>query len=189
MIIVIDFDETLFPTLQKVIAVYNKRHHAAFTLEQITTYNLHECFEADVADELLELFCDQEVYNNLQPFSGAVKSLKTMINNDHEVYIATATDVRNLSWKEELLQKYFPFIPQRNLIRIHNKKLLKADILIEDNLNNLIEIFADRICFSKPWNINENKDFIYEIKRCSTWSEILEAVNKIEKERLEWEKK
>lgn len=186
MIIMVDFDETLFPTFQKVIAVYNKRYDNTLTFEQMTTYNLYECLDENVADKLIELFCDQEVYNNLQPFSGAAKAIKSMISNGHEIYVATATDIRNLAWKEQLLQRYFPFIPKENLIRIHNKKLLKADILIEDNLSNLIETRADRICFNRPWNIDERKDFVYSISRCSTWSEILNAVNKIQSEVNEW---
>ena len=186
MIIVIDFDETLFPTFQKVISVYNKRNNASLTIEQMTEYNLYECLPSNIADELIELFCDQEVYSNIQPFSGSSKAIKSMISNGHEIYVVTATDVRNMTWKEQLLQRYFPFIPKDNLIRIHNKKLLRADILIEDNLNHLIETHADRICFSRPWNIDERKDFIYGISRCSTWSEIYNAVNKIQEEVAEW---
>ena len=186
MIIVVDFDETLFPTFQKVISIYNKQNNAALTMEQMTEYNLYECLPYDIADALIELFCYQEVYNNIQPFSGSAKAIKTMINNGHEIYVATATDIRNMTWKEQLLQRYFPFIPKENLIRIHNKKLLKADVLIEDNLSNLIETHAYRICFNRPWNIDERKDFVYGISRCSTWSEILNAVNKIQDEVAEW---
>ena len=81
MIIVVDFDETLFPTFQKVISIYNKRNNTSLTLEQMTEYNLYECLQSNIADELIELFCCQEVYNNIQPFSGAAKAIKSMMNN------------------------------------------------------------------------------------------------------------
>lgn len=188
MIITIDFDETLFPTLQKVMEIYNRQYNDTLSLEQITTYNLYECLDSSVADTLLDLFVKKEVYDNLQPYKGAVKAIKSLIDRGHEIYIATATDIRNLEWKEQLLQRYFPFIPKNNLIRIHQKKLLKTDILIEDNLNHLMESFADRVCFNHPWNQNDIKDYVYGIRRMYSWSDITNIINDIEKEMKKWEK-
>lgn len=188
MRIAIDFDEVLFPTLDKVVEVYNKRRGTNIELSQITTYSLYDSFPADIADELLELFVDKTVYDNLQPYKGATRAVQTLIERGNEIYVATATDVRNMEWKEELLRRYFPFIPKNNLIRIHNKKLLNVDILIEDNLDNLTQTFADRICFDQPWNRDDVKDFSYEIYRIKGWGEVVETINNIERSRREWEK-
>lgn len=186
--IAIDFDSTLFPTLEKVIEIFNSRCNTNLDVAQITTYNLHECMESHVADALLDLFCDKEVYDNLQPYKGSVKAIKTLIERGHEVYIATATSVKNLEWKEQLLQQYFPFIPKNNLIRIHDKYLLNVDVLIEDNMDNLIHIFADRVCFDQPWNQNKEKDFAYSIIRIHHWGEIINVISDIERKNREWEK-
>lgn len=186
--IALDFDETLFPTIEKVLEIYNKRHDTNLELSQITTYNLHDNFSTDVADELTELFVDKDVYSSLQPYKGSVRAIKTLIEQGHEVYIATSTDVRNMEWKEQLLQKHFPFIPKNNLIRIHNKSLLNVDVVIEDNLDNLKNIFVDRICFSQPWNQNEGTDYAYSIYRIHHWGEIINIINLIERKSREWEK-
>lgn len=186
--IALDFDETLFPTLEKVLEVYNKRHNTNLELSQITTYSLSDSFESDVADELIELFIDQEVYSSLQPYKGAVKAVKTLVEQGHDIYIATATDVRNVGWKEELLQKHFPFIPKKNLIRIHNKALLNVDVLVEDKLDNLKSTFADRVCFDQPWNRDKDFDYAYSISRIHYWSEIINVINNIERKEKEWEK-
>lgn len=186
MKIAIDFDSTLFPTLEKVIEVYNKRNNADIELSQITTYSLYDCLSADVADEIIALFVDKSIYNTLQPYKGSVKAIQTLTNKGHEIIIATATDSKNLEWKEKLLQRYFPFVPKENLIRIHNKKLLNVDVLIEDNLNNLTQTFAERICFNQPWNRDEKADYIYSICRVNHWSEIVEVINEIERKEKEW---
>jgi 5'(3')-deoxyribonucleotidase len=188
MIIGIDFDDTLFPTLEKVLDIYNRRYNDTLSLSQITAYNFYDCLSATVADKLLELFVDKEVYNNLQPYKGAVRAVKTLIEQGHEVYVATATDVRNMEWKEELLQKYFPFIPKKNLIRIHNKTLLNVDVLVEDNLDTLKSTFADRVCFNQTWNINEETDYVYDISRIIHLGELVNTINKIERKNKEWEK-
>ena len=186
--IAIDFDETLFPTLEKVLEVYNKRHGTNFELSQITTYNLSDSFDTEVADELVELFVDKSVYDCLQPYKGAVRAVKSLIEQGHEVYIATATDVRNMEWKEELLQKHFPFIPKKNLIRIHNKSLLNVDVLVEDKLDNLKSAFAERVCFDQPWNVDNDADWVYSIYRIHHWGEIINVIQSIERKEKEWEK-
>lgn len=184
--IAIDFDETLFPTLEKVVEIYNKYHNTHIEMSQITTYNLHDSLSADVADEIIELFVDKRVYDSLQPYKGAVRAVKSLVEQGHEVYIATSTDVRNMEWKEQLLQKYFPFIPKKNLIRIHNKALLNVDVLIEDKLENLIKTFADRVCFDQPWNLDECADFSYSIYRIHNWGEINNIIQSIERKNKEW---
>ena len=186
--IAIDFDSTLFPTMEKVIEIYNKRHNAVLDMAQITTYNLHDSFQADVADDLIELFVDKEVYSALQPYKGAIRAVKSLVEQGHEVYIATSTDVRNMEWKEELLQKHFPFIPKHNLIRIHNKGLLDVDVLVEDNLDNLKNTFAHQICFNQTWNVDADVDYVYSIYRIHHWGEINNVIQNIERKDREWEK-
>ena len=186
--IAIDFDETLFPTLTKVLEVYNKRNNASLDLSQVATYSLHESFEHNIADALLELYCDEEVYRDLQPYKGAIRAIKTLAEQGHEIYVATASDSRNLGWKERLLREYFPFIPKDNLIRIFNKQLLNVDLLVEDSLDNLTQTFADRVCFDQLWNRSETKDFAFDIHRIQHWGEINNIVNSIERKNREWEK-
>lgn len=186
--IALDFDETLFPTLEKVIEVYNKRHGTNIELSQITTYSLYDCLDQSVADDMIELFCEKEVYDNLQPYKGAVRAVRTLIEQGHEVYITTASDTRNMEWKEQLIQKHFPFIPKDNLIRIHNKALLNVDVLVEDSMRNLIRTFADRVCFDQIWNRDEEKDYVYSIYRIHHWGEINNIINEIERKSKEWEK-
>lgn len=186
--IAIDFDSTLFPTMEKVLEAYNKKHDAIFELSQITTYNLHDNFDPHIADELQELFVDKTIYDCLQPYKGAARAVKALVEQGHEIYVATSTDVRNMEWKEELLQKHFPFIPKKNLICIHNKSLLNVDVLIEDKLDNLKSTFADRICFDQPWNRNDEADWVYSIYRIHHWGELNNIINTIERKNKEWEK-
>lgn len=186
--IAIDFDQTLFPTFERVLEIYNKNHGTEFNIEAIPAYNLYECFEQSVAEEMIEMFCDEEVYRGLQPYKGASRVIKTLIEHGHEVYIATASDPQNMAWKEQLLRQYFPFVPKDNLILIHNKKLLNVDVLVDDNLDNLIQTFADRVCFDQKWNRSSTKDEAYSIYRIHHWGEFTEVINKIERRNKEWER-
>lgn len=186
--IAIDFDSTLFPTMERVLEIYNKRHDVNIELSQITVYSLYDSFPVDAADELIELFVEKDVYNNLLPYKGAIRAIKTLVERGHEIYIATSSDIRNMEWKEQLLQKHFPFIPKDNLIRIHDKALLNVDVLVEDKIENLTRTFADRICFDQPWNRDDEKDYVYSISRIHNWGEIINIINTIERKEKEWNK-
>ena len=128
------------------------------------------------------------MYDNLQPYKGAVRAIKTLVEQGNEVYVATASDMENMEWKEQLLQKHFPFIPKHNLIRIYNKALLNVDVMIDDKLDNLTRTFADRICFNQPWNEDKEKDYVYSISRIHHWGEVINIINDIERKSKEWEK-
>ena len=69
-----------------------------------------------------------------------------------------------------------------------DKSLLKADVLIDDCLDNLISSFAERVCLDHPWNQNELKDYSYGIRRAYHWSDIVNIINDIDKEMKKWEK-
>lgn len=186
MIIAIDFDSTLFPTLEKVLEIYNKRHSANITLSQHTSYNFHDNFPPDVADEILSIFVEKDAYDNLRPYQGTVRTVRYLVEQGHEVYIATASDVHNMKWKEELLQKYFPFIPKNNLIRIYNKAMLNVDVLIENNLDTLKNSLAERVCFSQPWNVDDGADYVYGIYRVNQWGDVINIIKDIERKMKEW---
>jgi 5'(3')-deoxyribonucleotidase len=186
--IAFDFDEVLFPTLEKVLEVYNQRYNANIELSQIITYNIYDSLSSEIADEIVSLFVEKNIYNNLQPYKGSVKAVKSLADKGHELYVATASDIKNMEWKEKLLQRYFPFIPKENLIRIHNKKLLNVDVLVEDKLDNLIQTFAERVCFNQPWNQDKNTDYVYSIYRIHNWGEMNNIINTIERKEKEWEK-
>ena len=186
--IAIDFDDALFPTTEKVLEFYNKKYGTKFDISQITSYSWYDSFDSDIADELIKMLIDKTIYDYLQPYKGAIRAVKSLVERGHEVYIATATDVGNMGQKEELLRKYFPFIPKDNLIRIHNKGLLNVDVMIDDKLDNLKNTFADRICFNQPWNIDGHTDYAYSIVRINHWGEITNIINGIERKNREWEK-
>ena len=106
MIIGVDFDNVLFPTLQAVLDAYNAQNDASLKLENFTHYNLYECVDSNVADKLLELFCRKKIYDSLRPFKHAVETLKWASNQGHEIFVLTATDVRNLPFKETFHHAY-----------------------------------------------------------------------------------
>lgn len=188
MIIVCDIDSVLNNLMEKTLEFYNSRNGKSIQLSDLTAYNFFDCLQHDDAQGIVSLFKEKKLWDSLKPLSGSQSALKQLIKNGHQIYLATATDPINFSWKIDWLKQYFSFIPPDNVIRIMDKGLLKCDVLIDDSLDNLTSVFCERVTLDYPWNRSTSKDIAYGIKRAYNWSDIINIINNIEKETKEWEK-
>ena len=188
MIIVCDIDNLINNLTDKTLELYNLKSGKEIQLDEIISYNFYDCLPKEDADGIKLLFKEKSLWNSLKPLEDSQSNLKQLIKRGHQVYLATATDPINFEWKIVWLKQYFPFIPADNVIRIMDKSLLKADILIDDCLDNLIGTSAERVVLDYPWNHNELKDYAYGIKRAHSWNDIINIINDIEKEMKKWEK-
>lgn len=186
MIICVDCDNVLNNLTDKALELYNLRSGNNIKLEDITTYSFYDCLSMKDADEIISLFKEKELWDSLSPLPGAQNVLSKLVKTGHIIYIATATNPCNFEWKVNWLAKYYDFIPENNIIRIVNKSLLRADILIEDSLDNIKNSFCEPICLDYPWNQNSSMDYIFDIHRIKSWYEIEDVINNIEEENRKW---
>lgn len=190
MIIAVDWDNVLNNLTEKTLEFYNKQSDKNIQMSDVTSYNLHDCLSKEDADGIMKLFKNKSLWDSLSPISGAKEGLQRLIDDGHKVYIVTATAPENFAWKIQWLKKYFPFFNMDNAIRMMDKSLFKCNVLIEDCMDQLIKNkLCYRVCLDYPWNRSNAKDLVYDIRRVKDWKEILETINQIEKERLEWETK
>lgn len=189
MIICVDIDGTLNDLVPKTLAIYNSRTGKNIHMSDITTYSFYECLPKEDADSIFELFKEKELWDSLEPLPNAQWGIETLINAGHEIIIATATYEECFEWKCQWVQKHFPMIDNKNIIRIHNKGLLRSDVLIEDCLENLTKSYCERICLNYPYNHNKIKDDIYEIYRAHDWKEIINCIKDIERKMDKWQTK
>lgn len=189
MIIVVDFDNVLNNLTEGAIELHNSNSGKNIQVSNITSYNFYDCLDKEDADKIVKSFKNKSLWDSLMPIDGAREGLQKLLDEGHKVYIATATAPENFQWKLSWLKRWFPFFNPDNVIRIMDKSLLKCDILIEDNLEQLIKHkLCNRVILDYPWNRNVD-DFVYDINRCTNWSEILDEINKIEEEIKNWKSK
>ena len=187
MIVIVDFDNVLNNLTEGVIELYNSTSEKKVQISDLSSYNFYDCLDQESADKIVKLFKNKSLWDSLIPIEGAREGLQKLIDDGHKVYIATATAPENFQWKINWLKKWFPFFNTDNVIRIMDKSLLKCDILIEDNLDQIIKHkLCNRVVLDYPWNKNVD-DFIYDIHRCTNWSEILDEINKIKEEMKSYE--
>ncbi len=189
MIIMFDIDGILNNLVEETLALYNSRSGKDIQVSDITTYNFADCLPEEDAKGIVSLFKEKSLWDSLKPLSGSQNALSLLINQGHQVYLATATDPVNFEWKIEWLKQYFPFVPSDNVIRIMDKSLLRCDVLVDDCLDNLTKVFCERVCLDYPWNQNTSKDTAYDIRRAYSFDDVMNIIKNIEKEMKEWETK
>lgn len=187
MIIMCDIDNVLNDLTTKAIAIYNSRTGKNIKIADITTYNFSECLTQEDADGIVSLFKEKELWDSLSPIKDSKWGIETLINLGHRVIFATATHECNFEWKCQWMKVHFPMINTEDIIRISDKSLIKADIMIDDCLEQLINSYCERICLDYPYNRNDGKDFVYDIKRAYSWTDIIRFVEDIERADREWE--
>lgn len=186
MIICVDCDNILNDFTEKLLVLYNTRYGKNLQLQNIATFNFYDCLSQEDADGITALFKEKELWDSLSPLPKSQQILEQLVEWGHTVYIATATDPINFSWKCAWLKHYFSFIPTSNIIRINNKSLLKCDVMIDDHIDNLTSNICERIIMDYPWNQNKEKDYVYDIYRATNWSGIPKIIRKIERKSEEW---
>ena len=186
MIIVVDIDSTLNNLTEMALNLYNSHTGKNIELTDLVDYNFSACLSEEDAQGIKQLFHKKELWDSLPPIPGSQQGIKTLIEKGHKVVFATATHECNFEWKCQWMKEKFPMISIDDIIRISDKSLLRADIMIDDCLEQLTRSSCDRICLDYPYNRNDEKDFIYDIKRAYDWVDIIKFVEEIDRREEEW---
>lgn len=177
--VAVDVDCVLNNLMEKTIEAYNTKYNASLTIDIFTEYDIFKCLPPEEAQRFIDLWKDHDLLASLTPLKHAQWGVKQLVEHGYEVYIATATYHSNFSQKVEWLKHYFGMVPEKNIICIYHKGLLKVDVLIDDCIDNLISSrWYERICFDYPWNRNI-WDEAYGIRRARNWLEVIDTVNEI----------
>ena len=182
MILCVDIDDTLCNLQETVIRIFNKRYNTNYTLEGFHDFNIMNVLPVEEATKFKSIYGEHGVYDLVKPFVCSQDGLRKLMNDGHQIYLASNIIPETHSEKVAFVQRYYPFIDPSRIIAIKDKWLLRADIMIEDNLDNLLaKPYYHRILMNRPWNQNVS-DYVYGIYRCNNWNEIVDTVNKINEE-------
>lgn len=182
MVICIDCDNVLNNLQEVVTNVFNDKYGTSYSLDTFTKYNISECINRDDATKMTSIYHDAEIYNLVQPISGARQAIQKLLRAGHDVYIVTYSFSDIFDEKCNWIKYHFPEIDDAHIVAMKHKWLFKCDVMIEDCFETLIEKpYYHRICFDQSWN-RYDKDYIYGIHRANNWKEVVDFVNKIYKE-------
>lgn len=182
MTILVDFDNVMVNTGEAWVATLNRRYCTSVDYNDVTEWDITRFFPGIERDDIYAPLSDGSVWESVVPVDGSQEFIQKMIDDGHEVYVATSSSLNTIGkkWKE-VLQKFFPMIHHNNVIVASKKQMLKADILIDDAPFNIEggEYFG--ILFDAPHNRSYELPAVKPhsaptIVRASDWNKIYDWV-------------
>lgn len=177
MVILIDADGVLEDLSQKWVEYLNEIHGTSVRYEELTAWDMTEAFPTLTREQVYAIDRDEAFYSRLKPIPGAVKAVRRMLDDGHEVFVVTTTPYQVVKAKlDRAIFPYYPFLSWKNIIITCDKHLIRGDVLIDDGVHNLLGGEYRKILVTAPYN----KDFDAEANgmiRVDTWEEIYHAVS------------
>jgi 5'-nucleotidase len=166
--ICVDMDEVMADTLAEHLRRYNQTFDEDVTPADLTGKLLWEVTPLDRQQQLRDFLDAEDFFENLELIPGAQVVLKNLCQR-FEVFIATqAMAVPNsLGPKYRWLQRHFPFIPPTHYVFCGDKRILRADYLIDDLPRNLQRFEGQGLLYTAPHNLKA-KGFA----RVDNWQEV-----------------
>ena len=150
MRVLCDIDGIVNNLPEAVLEVYNEDWNDNLTINDIREYHIEKFVKPEARDDFYKYFTDKRVWKKIKPIN--VEAVQWLIDNT-EFYFCTSTEPFNLYKKERWIKRNFTNIDTRKqLIRCHNKQLVKADILIDDCTKNLVGGSYEGVCIAYPYN-------------------------------------
>lgn len=174
----VDIDNVLNSLTRSQFELHKERTGIDINYNDCVNYDYSGVGDKLTINALYEMFTDKELWDRLYPLPESQKYLKKMCD-EFDVRIVTATDYRNFAWKIDWMKQYFPFVPEQNIFRVHDKEWIYSDYAIDDYQENLKGDGAHRILIDSPWNKNERDD-IFDFHRAKDLKEAYEIICKLE---------
>ena len=185
MRIIFDMDDTLVGLLDEWLKYLNSyKGIPQKTREDILEWDMRKSYPDLTDEQLYNILSKEQLWNTVQPIVGATECLDKLKQDGHSLYIATAS--YPLSYYIKLthcLFKHFTHFNPKNVICIYDKYLLKCDVLVDDNPENLRRSTAVRILIDAPHNRTCDKE-CYDY-RVNTFEEIYNIIKNIDNARSE----
>jgi len=177
-IILVDLDDTIEDLLTAWVNYLNKVYDTNVDSEEITDWKISNFFPELTSEQLYEPLVDPELWKTVRPIPGAVKYLRKLIEEGFTVRICTASSPTSYALKmKHFVKRYLPFIDTRlHCLCAHDKQLIKGNILLDDNFENLLGGSYKGILFNRKHN--EKYPNPSNLIRVDSWEEFYNIVEK-----------
>lgn len=184
--ILIDIDDTLVQSSQKIVDMLNQKNGTSKTIDDIKHFNYVDIDPTLTLLDVLKMYDDPEFYKDLTPINGVVDFIHRFNNIFRIVFVTRGTNT-NLANKEQMIRRFAEMfgwvdIGLVNLPLQHDKSNLNIEnvCLAIDDCSDLLDAInaPNKILFK---NMLENDNNQVPPNRewyvANTWKEITDIVD------------
>ena len=176
-------DDVLVNLSEEWLSSLNKKSDYKRNPEDIIEWDMTKAYPDLSSFEIFNPLYQESMWENIKPIEDAYTYLKKLIDDGHEVYIATASYPWSFYVKtERCLFQIFDFLSPKNVICIHHKHLLDGDILFDDYHENLRHFKGVKVLKNAPYNQKCGEEcFDFRVNKWEEFYNIVEKLNNTEK--------
>ena len=177
--VLIDADDTIENLCEAWVKYLNEKHNTSVLLTDIKEWDMTKAFPTLSKDEVFEPLFNEDLWKRVTPLSGAVETIKKIIDDGHKVVIVTSSHPYTVALKWlYVFERYFPFISTHDVIFASQKQLIKGDVMVDDAPHNLVDGDYIKLLYDAPHNQNFDTES-HCITRVHNWGEVYFAINYI----------
>ena len=177
MTILVDMDDTIEQLLKAWVNRANEKFGRDVALEEITDWNVSAPYPGLTREQIYGVTYEPGFWKSIEPMPGAAEALKHFMDEGHEVFIVTATEIEHVEEKMHgLLFRYFPFLSWSQVIITSRKQMIRGDVLIDDGIHNLEGGAYRKIMFTAPHNRSYDAE-AHGMIRVDSWDQIVRIID------------
>jgi 5'-nucleotidase len=181
MIIAVDVDGVIADLMSAVLLRYNEDWKDSLTLSDLKGWNISTYVKPECGIRVFDYFSEPKLYETyVLPIDGAYAGMELLWKRGHRTIYPTKPSSRTEGIKFQWLAHYGFIFDRRDYIEMHDKSLLRADVLVDDGLHNLKDFQGERIIFDQPWNESGTVNGSF---RAHGWTEVVKIINGIQPDR------
>ena len=166
--LLIDMDDVMADTGQKIINTVNDACNSSYTKEiLITNPKAKEEYQEKYLTQKHKLW-EKGFFRDIPLMLDAQEVIKNLYGKYEIFIVSAATEFPNsMSEKLEWLEDYFPYIGWSHTVFCGHKWMIRADYIIDDHEKNLINFTGTGLLFDAPHNKH-----ITDFPRVNSWKEV-----------------
>lgn len=179
MIIAVDVDDTTVNMIDELLRIYNKDYNDNLKKSDVTDWDLSQFVKPECGKHILDYFEDGHLYDNVKPIKGAYEGIATLRSCGARIVYVTSVFIGHAGRKFQLLKQYGFVNDQKDYVECSDKSLIKADIMIDDNYNNVKNFENFSIMYRQPWNEKYQHGSV-----ANNWPEVLRMIARYYEDKL-----
>lgn len=154
MTILVDMDDTIENLGLAWVDYLNRKYDKNVSWYDIKAWDMQIPYPDLTKEQIYGALSEEELWDNVTAKEDAPYYLKKLIDEGNDIFIVTASWYSTIHTKMvRCLFKLFPFLNWNQVIVTSNKQMIKGDILLDDNPENIIGGDYFGILFTAPHNI------------------------------------
>lgn len=149
MVIAVDVDDVIFDLVPRWVSLYNEVSGDKLDYKKINGWKISEMVSPENVSVLFDVLKMDNLYDGIPIIENSFEVLRGLREKGHRIIFATAG---NHPKKEKALEDHGFLTDKNDYVFLRDKGLLRADVLIDDGVHNIISFKGTGVIFTQPWN-------------------------------------